>query len=711
MKNRYLATVAAAALMAAHSARAAEGDPPADVIAQATAEGEVVEFVCGDDGFVTVLFLLDDVLVSEIPSGTQCDPEAFDPEDPNGEEEEEEEEEDEDVEGRADGQAAADQVSAASQLFFPGLNANADLTIFFGLPVRTTGGVTRGRPEDRDEDALRRCLERVARLEAELAAAEADFAQAAQDAADLASGDEAKLEPFRLDAATQLGEREDRFEFSDNDASDFIRASRDLAAADLDPALADSILNDAESFNAALDAMREQLFANQLFVGNLSGQESEVAAEIADALSLPNVPASQTTASALQKALGAFTKGLDVGKVVAAAVAAFLIGQNNDEIRQSLVGDLRDAVDELNNAAALVRRVEALKQEILARRDARVANLLARREAERDRLDFEIGSLKRRIENEKAACARFAGGSQARLAPKPVEATFEVAREGRRAGDFALALDLASLAQEVGADPRLNLFVSAGVDVHDDRRRLIGMDGETISLSGGASYRVAAGLTLGLFGRYGHTELSGPGGEIEADTVSLGGFAEADLTGGFVFTGVAAYSWSDVDGTFIQGAVTTTGATEIDGFAFQAGLSKSFAFGDWTLTPAASLTYASVDQDGFTLSDGTAAPGERRDQLSLTAGPTISRSFETEGGMRLTPSLGLSGIVNLSGEESQLRADGSRVSSGAFGGALSLGLGVATPGGGAVSLTGGVSAFEGRQMGYSIGASGRIPLN
>lgn len=730
--RRVLRTTAAAICYFASSALAGEGDPPADVIAQATAEGEIVAFACGDNGFVIVNFLLDSVLVSSVESGTPCDPDDFDDDDDDEEEVDEEEEEEEvdeeeeevdeeeeeEEQDAADGQAAADQVTAASQLFFPGLNANADLTSFFGLPFgRTTGGVIRPAPGGRDEAALRRCLEAVARLEAELAAAESAVAEAERDVADLAAGDDAALDRFRLDAATQLGEREDRFEFSDLAASDLFAAKRDLAAANVDPALADRIRNDGDNFNATLDAMREQLFSNQIFVESLSGQEAEVAAEILGALDAPPVGDVRDSAgqAAKRTVIQAIAKGVDRGRIIAAALASFLLKQNNDEIRQSLVGDLRDTLDELNNAAALVRRVEALRAEILERRDRRVATLLAERTAERDALAFEVFNLKTRIANEKAACDRFAGGSQNRPALRPVEAepgaSFEAAREGRRSGSFALALDLASLSQEIAVDARLNVFASVGVTFHDDGRRLIGMEGETLSLSGGASYRVSEGLTLGLFGRYGRTDLSGPGGEIEADTVSIGGFAEAELGRGLTLTGVAAYTWSEIDGTFVQGAVTTTGETEIEGVALQAALSKSFLVAGWTVTPTVSGSYADVRQDGFALSDATFAPGATTTQFSLTAGPTLSRSFVAGSGLTVTPSFGATGILSLSKQERLLRADGSTVRGGAFGVALSAGLGVTTPGGGSLGLDAGLSAFEGGQMGYTIGARGSIPFN
>jgi len=218
-------------------------------------------------------------------------------------------------------------------------------------------------------------------------------------------------------------------------------------------------------------------------------------------------------------------------------------------------------------------------------------------------------------------------------------------------------------------------------------------------------------LTLGLVGRFGRTDLSSSTGNTEANTFSVGGYAQAELPGQTSLTVIAAYSASDIDASFLDGGLTTTGSTTVDGFSVQAGLSRSFLVEEFLISPNVNVSYSFVDQNAFTISDGTLAPGSTTNQLTASAGLGLSRSYDLGDGIVFTPSLSFSGFANLTGEDTLLEFDGSSDGSGVFGGAFSAGVSFRAPGGVTAGVSTGLSAVDSGQINYSISGRVSIPLN
>lgn len=77
-----------------------------------------------------------------------------------------------------------------------------------------------------------------------------------------------------------------------------------------------------------------------------------------------------------------------------------------------------------------------------------------------------------------------------------------------------------------------------------------------------------------------------------------------------------------------------------------AQLSGKFEMKDWTISPAASLSYFDETQESYTDSLSNIIPEQQFSQGEFRLGPNFSKDYVTDNGVRFTPNFGISGIWN-----------------------------------------------------------------
>ncbi|MEM9781755.1 MAG: autotransporter outer membrane beta-barrel domain-containing protein, partial [Pseudomonadota bacterium] len=222
----------------------------------------------------------------------------------------------------------------------------------------------------------------------------------------------------------------------------------------------------------------------------------------------------------------------------------------------------------------------------------------------------------------------------------------------------------------------LELRVSGGFV---DENAAADQDGYTISVGAIAAYLVNENLTLGLNLAYQHAEAEGPAVENTADSFGITAFGQLQLPHRLRLDAVVAYTRSDIETLITQNGVTGDGDTTADAFQIQGRLSRSFDVGGWQVTPGLGISYSRIERDGFTLSDGTDVAATTTDRLTISAGPSVTRTFSIlDGQASLAPRFGVDLTMNLGNERDFVREDGGISDLGTVGLGASAGLGIAS---------------------------------
>ncbi|WP_127523930.1 autotransporter outer membrane beta-barrel domain-containing protein [Mesorhizobium sp. Z1-4] len=288
---------------------------------------------------------------------------------------------------------------------------------------------------------------------------------------------------------------------------------------------------------------------------------------------------------------------------------------------------------------------------------------------------------------------------------------------------FSFAYDLASMRLKMqraygaaGApdgilgDPRFNMWVNGSVTFHIDPTGLA-QRGTTAAVAAGASYRLTPWINAGVAARYAHSNRFGTTGNATASAWSVAAFAQARIAGQLLLETIVAYSGATANATFASGATGTAVGRSLAG---QAKLSRSFALGGWTATPALGISVVNVQRDAFTASDGTVVAASNTTQTTLTFGPSFqpSRGFAVgNSGATVTPSFGLDFFANLGRFDPIIGAGGTTVaSSDSFGVAARAGLAVAFAGGASASVNTSYAGIGGTSQSISIAGNLRIPI-
>lgn len=288
---------------------------------------------------------------------------------------------------------------------------------------------------------------------------------------------------------------------------------------------------------------------------------------------------------------------------------------------------------------------------------------------------------------------------------------------------FSFAYDLAStrlkMQRAYGAagvpdgilgDPRFNMWVNGSLTFHIDPTGLA-QRGTTAAVAAGASYRLTPWLNAGVAARYAHSNRFGTPGNATASAWSVAAFAQAQVAGQLLLETIVAYSGATANATFASGATGTAVGRSLAG---QAKLSRSFALGGWTATPALGISVVNVQRDAFTASDGTVVAASNTTQTTLTFGPSFqpSRGFAVgNSGATVTPSFGLDFFANLGRFDPIIGAGGATVaSSDGFGVAARAGLAVAFAGGASASVNTSYAGIGGTSQSISIAGNLRIPI-
>lgn len=391
--------------------------------------------------------------------------------------------------------------------------------------------------------------------------------------------------------------------------------------------------------------------------------------------------------------------------------------------------ELQAAREEQEEAAAAVARAEAEMERTQARVNFS-QSLLSNAEATLDAclaqngLGYSPGAT---LPPAVAATARLAAahapaqapGMQGALGYQPGLPVAMAASDN----SFSFAYDLAStrlkMQRAYGAagapdgilgDPRFNMWVNGSVTFHIDPTGLA-QRGTTAAVAAGASYRLTPWLNAGVAARYAHSNRFGTTGNATASAWSVAAFAQARIAGQLLLETIVAYSGATANATFASGATGTAVGRSLAG---QAKLSRSFALGGWTATPALGISVVNVQRDAFTASDGTVVAASNTTQTTLTFGPSFqpSRGFAVgNSGATVTPSFGLDFFANLGRFDPIIGAGGTTVaSSDSFGVAARAGLAVAFVGGASASVNTSYAGIGGTSQSISIAGNLRIPI-
>ncbi len=692
-------TLAATALywgQGATLANAAAGDPPASVIATFAAPGETTSIENGPAGFQVVIFFnTGGMEVSRIESGTPntATPPPT-PMPPTG----------------TNGQAATDQTRAAAENFLPGLNGNADLTDVFGIPLfpgaEPVDGAFPQLIENNDQQQgniqigaiggeKKPCdKEELADLQAQLAAVEARRARI------VAQGQTAISQDIGIDTIEDLRAT----------AKNFLEAANQgpLVIPGFDQLAVQAVLNALNNIDGgAAQEFKELGEKSEPLENALTAAENNVASikqsmedrkqRIAELkFELDRLPDDAPGFDVLQidiQSLG------DEQKLAKADLNKAEKKKQEEQVKFDAVNQPLEKLKKQIDFERFQIAVEDAKRRAIAQ----FGTALDETNSRITDLEDQITLLKILCEGEQSSAFQ---PSQSEEPPIAVAATQTAANGGE------LSFSISTRGTDTGLDPRLNLFLKGSLTFNDDDRTGVGQDGETYALAGGVSWLLNPDTNVGLVARYGHSDLSGSSGSTVADTYSIGAFVQNRLSENLFLDLVGSYTHSDISSVFIQPGGTTTGSPEITSFAAQAKISGRVETDNFTITPSFGASYTHVNQHAFTLSDGTLAPGNVSDRLSLLGGATFTKTIRDEAdGQTITPNFGLTLFANLTDTDSFLLPNGTRSGAGTFGATATAGVSVQTDAGTSFNFSGSVTSFEKGQNSYGLSLSATIPLN
>jgi outer membrane autotransporter protein len=258
------------------------------------------------------------------------------------------------------------------------------------------------------------------------------------------------------------------------------------------------------------------------------------------------------------------------------------------------------------------------------------------------------------------------------------------------------------------SDERFNAWLQASVTFHSVEGNGRDEDGSTVALAGGVSYLFGNAIEAGLVGRYAHSQRDGTVADTDVDLWSLGAFAQTILDNGVSLQAVVAGSFGDGSVVLDPAATRAIGAFDVQAYQAQIRAARRFQQETWWIEPDASLTVTHMTRDGFAASDGTAIPETRSTRLTAALGPTVGTDVALDGGVTLSPYLGVTLFGTLVDQPDRNTPLASSDTS--LGGGLRAGLQVATQAGATIGIDGSVNAFEDDAYDATISARVTIPF-
>ncbi len=258
------------------------------------------------------------------------------------------------------------------------------------------------------------------------------------------------------------------------------------------------------------------------------------------------------------------------------------------------------------------------------------------------------------------------------------------------------------------SDERFNAWLQASVTFHSVDGNGRDEDGSTVALAGGVSYLFGNAIEAGLVGRYARSQRDGTVADTDVDLWSLGAFAQTILDNGVSLQAVVAGSFGDGSVVLDPAATRAIGAFDVRAYQAQIRAAKRFEQETWWIEPDASLTVTHMTRDGFAASDGTAIPETRSTRLTAALGPTVGTDVALDGGVTLSPYLGVTLFGTLVDQPDRNTPLASSDTS--LGGGIRAGLQVATQAGATVGVDGSVNAFEDEAFDVTVSARVTIPF-
>lgn len=170
-----------------------------------------------------------------------------------------------------------------------------------------------------------------------------------------------------------------------------------------------------------------------------------------------------------------------------------------------------------------------------------------------------------------------------------------------------------------------------------DRRGRAGSDGWAAHALAGVTLRINDRVTAGAFGSYleGESETPLTGTEVESSQGGGGAYARIALDG----TLQAGLSLSRETGEQDITSGGASGSADTELFTASASLQGAYSVRPLVLSPSVAVTYSDFERDAYTDSSGTAVPGSRSRDTTISAALTASRSFTYKDGWlrRITP--------------------------------------------------------------------------
>ncbi|WP_375572975.1 autotransporter outer membrane beta-barrel domain-containing protein [Ahrensia marina] len=258
------------------------------------------------------------------------------------------------------------------------------------------------------------------------------------------------------------------------------------------------------------------------------------------------------------------------------------------------------------------------------------------------------------------------------------------------------------------SDERFNAWLQASVTFHSVDGNGRDEDGSTVALAGGVSYLFGNAIEAGLVGRYARSQRDGTVADTDVDLWSLGAFAQTILDNGVSLQAVVAASFGDGSVVLDPAVTRAIGAFDVQAYQAQIRAARRFEQETWWIEPDASLTVTHMNRHGFAASDGTAIPETRSTRLTAALGPTVGTDVALDGGVTLSPYLGVTLFGTLVDQPDRNTPLASSDTS--LGGGVRAGLQVVRQAGVTIGIDGSVNAFENEAFDATISARVAIPF-
>ncbi len=282
--------------------------------------------------------------------------------------------------------------------------------------------------------------------------------------------------------------------------------------------------------------------------------------------------------------------------------------------------------------------------------------------------------------------------------------------------DFAFSTDSlrrrAILALDGDADgaPDLPPLTIAGMPVNIwvrgrgtlfDRQSRGGNNGWAAHVLSGVALQLNGRVTVGAFGSYlaGRSKSGATRTEVESSKAGGGAYARIRLVDTLSLGLSASRETGEQDIT----TATATGTADTDLWSVSGSLQGSWVVRPLVLTPSFSVAYADSERSAYTDSSGTAIPGSRSRDTTLSTALTASQSFTYDEGWlrRVTPRA--SATLNYFARENEsLRISATEVIGlEKWGGNVGAGVTLLTSGDSRISFDAGVIGIGQETLGYT----------